>query len=72
MVKPMNITGKDLSRLRIRLGYTQKQFAKEFKVGRTTILNWERTGLPPYGPVRTYAKLTFFRLTRKANNADAT
>lgn len=44
------ITGSDLKRARTRRGETQEQFARHFRVKRTTILNWETRGPPQSGP----------------------
>lgn len=47
-------TAAQLMAMRTARGETQEQFAAHFRVGRTTILNWETCGPPLKGPVREY------------------
>jgi DNA-binding XRE family transcriptional regulator len=56
---------KEFGELRRLRGETQEEFAKQFGVGRTTMLNWETYGPPAYGPTRHYVELRLRQLKFK-------
>jgi putative transcriptional regulator len=47
----------DVRRIRIKLGMTQAQFAREFSFSVDTIRHWEQGRRMPDGPARAYLKV---------------
>jgi DNA-binding transcriptional regulator YiaG len=65
-VTATEITAAEIKSLRLARRETQEQFARHFKVGRTTILNWERHGLPARPlMIRAHAETVLRKLRRK-------
>jgi DNA-binding transcriptional regulator YiaG len=60
------ITANDLKRLRKRRGESQAEFAGHFRVGRTTILNWETKGPPASGAAKHWFELVLRQLCDKS------
>ncbi len=59
------MTADEIKATRERLGDTHAEFAQRFGVARTTIIKWEKDGLPTQGPGRYHIDRVLRRLVKK-------